>query len=50
MARRIYSDTYMAFEPFLVAGAIYLALTFLFVWLFKQAEQRWLAYLAPRKH
>nr|WP_304506557.1 ABC transporter permease [Aquitalea sp. ASV15] len=50
VARRIYSDTYMAFEPFLVAGAIYLALTFLFVWLFKQAEQRWLAYLAPRKH
>jgi arginine/ornithine transport system permease protein len=50
VARRIYSDTYMAFEPFLIAGAIYLVLTFVFVWLFKQAEQRWLAYLAPRKH
>jgi arginine/ornithine transport system permease protein len=50
VARRIYSDTYMAFEPFLIAGAIYLLLTFVFVWLFKQAERRWLAYLAPRKH
>ncbi|NHR06030.1 ABC transporter permease [Chromobacterium haemolyticum] len=50
VARRIYADSYMAFEPFLTAGAIYLALTFLLVWLMKQAEKRWLAYLAPRKH
>nr|WP_294867839.1 ABC transporter permease [uncultured Pseudogulbenkiania sp.] len=50
VARRIYSDTYMPFEPFLMAGLIYLAFTFLFVWLFKLAEKRWLAYLAPRKH
>lgn len=50
VARNIYSQTYQPFEPFLMAGAIYLALTFLFVWLFKLAERRWLAYLAPRKH
>ncbi|WP_293765770.1 ABC transporter permease [uncultured Aquitalea sp.] len=49
VARRIYSDTYMAFEPFLIAGALYLALTFLFVALFRSAEKRWLSYLAPRK-
>lgn len=50
VARNIYSQTYQPFEPFLMAAAFYLALTFLFVWLFKLAERRWLAYLAPRKH
>ncbi|MDN0081775.1 ABC transporter permease [Crenobacter sp. SG2305] len=49
VARRIYADTYQAFEPFLVAGAFYLTLTVLFVWLFKRAEKRWLAFLGPRK-
>jgi arginine/ornithine transport system permease protein len=28
----------------------YLCLTFILVHLFKMAEHRWLAYLAPRKH
>ncbi|CUA85551.1 amino acid ABC transporter membrane protein 2, PAAT family (TC 3.A.1.3.-) [Gulbenkiania indica] len=50
VARRVFSDSYLPFEPFLTAAAFYLALTFLFVWLFKLAERRWLAYLAPRKH
>ena len=50
VARRVFSDTYMPFEPFLLAAGFYLALTFVFVWLFKRAELRWLAYLAPRKH
>ncbi len=50
VARRIYSESYQVFEPFLTAGAIYLTLTFLIVMLFKQLERRWLAYLAPRKH
>jgi len=49
VARRVYADTYQPFEPFLVAGAFYLALTVLFVWLFKRAEKRWLAFLGPRK-
>ncbi|MFC3533681.1 ABC transporter permease [Vogesella facilis] len=50
VARRVFSDTYMPFEPFLTAAGIYLLMTFGFVWLFKKAEGRWLAYLAPRKH
>ncbi|MDF0605117.1 ABC transporter permease [Neisseriaceae bacterium TC5R-5] len=50
VARRIYSDSYVAFEPFLIAAAFYLLLTFVLVWIMKRAEKRWLAYLAPRKH
>ena len=50
VARRVFSDTYMPFEPFLTVAGIYLVMTFALVWLFKKAEQRWLAYLAPRKH
>ncbi|MCP3751529.1 ABC transporter permease [Pseudomonas sp. SBB6] len=41
---------YLPFEAFITAGLIYLALTFMLVRLFKLAERRWLAYLAPRKH
>ncbi|OWY39405.1 amino acid ABC transporter permease [Xenophilus sp. AP218F] len=50
VARRIYSESYMPFEPFLTAAAIYLALTFGLVWLMKRAERRYLAYLSPRSH
>ncbi|GGY24291.1 ABC transporter permease [Paludibacterium paludis] len=50
VARRVYSETYQVFEPFLTAAAIYLVLTFLIVMLFKRMEKRWLAYLGPRKH
>ncbi|AXK40750.1 ABC transporter permease [Crenobacter cavernae] len=50
VARRLYADSYQPFEPFLMAGAMYLSFTFLFVWLFKRLEGRYLAYLAPRKH
>ncbi|MEN3812809.1 amino acid ABC transporter permease, partial [Chromobacterium piscinae] len=49
VARRIYSESYMPFEPFLTAALIYLALTFGLVWLMKRAERRYLAFLAPRK-
>ncbi|WP_255409608.1 ABC transporter permease subunit [Chromobacterium sp. ATCC 53434] len=49
VARRIYSESYMPFEPFLTAAAIYLALTFALVWLMKRAERRYLAFLGPRK-
>ncbi|MHC2148432.1 ABC transporter permease [Pseudomonas sp. 210_17 TE3656] len=41
---------YLPFEAFITAGLIYLVLTFMLVRLFKLAERRWLAYLAPRKH
>lgn len=49
-ARQIYADFYIPFEAFITAGAIYATLTLMLVGLFKLAEQRWLAHLAPRKH
>jgi arginine/ornithine transport system permease protein len=49
-ARTVSARFYLPFEAFITAGLIYLALTFILVRLFKLAERRWLAYLAPRKH
>lgn len=49
-ARTVYSQYYLPFEAFITAGLFYLVLTFILVRLFKMAERRWLAYLAPRKH
>ncbi|RJG09928.1 ABC transporter permease [Pseudomonas cavernicola] len=48
-ARTLSSQFYLPFEAFITAGAFYLCLTFVLVRLFKLAERRWLAYLAPRK-
>ena len=48
-ARTVYSQYYLPFEAFITAGLVYLCLTFILVRLFKLAERRWLAYLAPRK-
>lgn len=48
-ARTISSQYYLPFEAFLSAGLFYLGLTLLLVRVFKMSEQRWLAYLAPRK-
>ncbi|MFI8479236.1 ABC transporter permease [Pseudomonas sp. NPDC078700] len=49
-ARTVSSQYYLPFEAFITAGVFYLCLTFILVRLFKLAERRWLAYLAPRKH
>jgi len=49
-ASRIYSDFYLPFEAYLFAAAIYLCITFSLVGLFKLAERRFLAHLAPRQH
>ncbi|MDN7142085.1 ABC transporter permease [Pseudomonas sp. JQ170] len=49
-ARTFSARYYLPFEAFITAGLIYLALTFMLVRLFKLAERRWLAYLAPRAH
>ena len=49
-ASRIYSDFYLPFEAYLAAAAIYLTCTFCLIGLFKLAERRFLAHLAPRKH
>lgn len=49
-AGRIYSDHYLPFEAYLTAAAIYLVATFCLIGVFRLAEKRFLAYLAPRKH
>lgn len=49
-ASRVYSDFYLPFEAYTFAAAIYLCITFILVGLFKLAERRYLAFLAPRRH
>ncbi|ENM5735999.1 ABC transporter permease [Vibrio mimicus] len=46
-ARLVNSRYYAPFEAFLSAGLFYMALTFIILWCFKQAEKRFLAYLRP---
>ena len=48
-ARTVSSQYYLPFEAFITAGLFYLCLPFILVRLFKLAERRWLAYLAPRR-
>jgi arginine/ornithine transport system permease protein len=48
-ARTVSAQHYLPFEAFITAGLFYLCLTFVLVRMFKYAERRWLAYLAPRK-
>ncbi|GLS12997.1 ABC transporter permease [Hydrogenophaga electricum] len=49
-ASRIYSTFYLPFEAYLFAACIYLLITFSLVGLFRLAERRFLAHLAPRTH
>lgn len=49
-ASRIYSDYYLPFEAYLAAAFIYMVATFCLIAVFRQAEKRFLAYLAPRQH
>jgi len=49
-ASRIYSDYYLPFEAYLFAAGIYLTITFALIGLFRLAERRFLAHLAPRPH
>ncbi len=49
-ASRIYSDFYLPFEAYIAAAALYLTVTFTLVGMFRLAERRYLAYLAPRAH
>ncbi|HEY9104692.1 ABC transporter permease [Chitinimonas sp.] len=50
IARDVNAATYNTTLAFGTAGLLYLCLSFLLIWLFRMAENRWLAYLAPRKH
>ena len=47
-ARNAYSQFFAPLEAFIVAGLIYLCITFALVGLFRVAERRWLAHLRPR--
>jgi arginine/ornithine transport system permease protein len=46
-ARLVNSRYYAPFESFLTAGLFYMGLCFIILWLFKQAEKKFLAYLRP---
>ncbi|ANU36739.1 ABC transporter permease [Vibrio scophthalmi] len=46
-ARLVNSRYYAPFESFLTAGLFYMALTFIILWVFKNAEKRFLAYMRP---
>lgn len=48
VARDVNSATYRSFAAFGIAAVIYTLLTFALVWLFRRAENRWLAHLKPR--
>ena len=47
-ANIIYSRTYAVYEMYITAGAIYLAITYLFVWGFRSAEYRMSGHLRDR--
>lgn len=47
--RTLNARYYVAYEGFLTAAALYMALTFALVGLFRLAERRWLRHLAPRE-
>lgn len=46
--RTLNARYYVAYEGFLAAAALYMAITFALVGLFRLAERRWLRHLAPR--
>jgi arginine/ornithine transport system permease protein len=49
VARDVNARFYVPFEAFVTAGFFYLAITLGLVALFRAAERRWLAHLAPRR-
>lgn len=46
-ARLVNAKFYRPYEAFVTAGLIYLVLTLLTVWLFRQVEKRWFVHLRP---
>ena len=48
-AKIVNSRYFVPFESFITAGFFYLCLTFMIVFLFKQAEKKWHAHLKPRE-
>lgn len=49
VARIVSTRYYTPYEPFLTAAALYMALTFTIVGLFRLLERRWHAHLRPRQ-
>ncbi len=50
VARDINAATYESFQAFGLAALLYLVLSFTLVWMFRQAERRWMAFLRPLEH
>lgn len=48
VARDANSATYMTMQSFTIAAVLYMVISFSFVYLFRRAEKRWLAYLQPQ--
>ncbi len=46
--RTLNAKYYLAYEGFLTAALLYMAITFLLVWLFRRLERRYLGYLVRR--
>jgi arginine/ornithine transport system permease protein len=46
--RTLNAKFYLAYEGFLTAAVLYMAITFLLVWLFRRLERRYLGYLVLR--
>ncbi|MBS0970280.1 histidine ABC transporter permease HisM [Chimaeribacter arupi] len=49
IARDINSATYQPFYAFGIAAVLYLAISFVLIGLFRQAERRWLAHVRPQR-
>ena len=47
VARNASSDYYLPFVAYGIAAILYLCISFTLIWLFREAENRWLAYLRP---
>jgi histidine transport system permease protein len=47
VARNASSDYYLPFVAYSIAAVLYLCISFTLIWLFRKAEDRWLAYLRP---
>ena len=50
VTRDVNSATYMSFQAYGIAAALYAIVVFTLIWAFRKLETRWLAYLSPRSH
>ncbi|RQS16353.1 histidine ABC transporter permease HisM [Burkholderia sp. Bp9002] len=50
VTRDVNSATYMSFQAYGIAAAMYAVVVFALIWAFRKLEARWLAFLSPRGH